>query len=758
MKGSNFVSFLFWLAILCVMPFATAVADLEVEITSEASDPIAESQALTFVITVSNTGLVPIENVVISVPTPEFMTVADAETSSGNACVLLSNCYADEPLAWDLGALEPGGVRSVFFSDGAISSNAVEGSLITAVATVTGDGVPSVQASRSVTITETLPSVQLAMSADRGTVAPGSLVTFRLRYSNLALNINGDELAATVPPGTSFVSANGGGTLVGDQVRWQIGAAAFSSGSREFTVLVEGDFADGALLRSDAEFSNTLNGAVARANDLVAVRATVPSLSVSVSSAPDPVEKGRHLGFLVTISNPGDAPVSGVSVAAPTPDFMLVKNVETSSGTACERLTQCDPGRLLSWDVGTIEPGAVRTVLFSGRVISTDAVEGSLVTALALVSGTGVSTAKDSHTVKVSEGVPALQLAMSAEHDQAAPGSLVTYRLRYSNASPTVIGNELVARVPDGTSFYSAGEGGELVGDEIRWSIGSAAYESGVREFTVLVDNGLADGRLLRSEAGYSDTVGGASAFANEVVAVRAAEPALRVSISSTPDPVEDVRLLSFMITVSNSSTSSIGNVAVLVPTPAFMSVDDIETSSYAACARLGACASGHPLTWSLGTIEPGGVRTVFFSDARVSTYAVEGSLVTAAAVVSGTGVSTAKASHTVKVSEGVPALQLAMSAEHDQAAPGSLVTYRLRYSNASSTVIGNELVARVPDGTSFYSAGGGGVLSGDEVRWSIGRAAFGSGTREFTVLVDNGLADGALLRLGLCQRGCGYR
>ena len=91
--------------------------------------------------------------------------------------------------------------------------------------------------------------------------------------------------------------------------------------------------------------------------------------------------------------------------------------------------------------------------------------------------------------------------------------------------------------------------------------------------------------------------------------------------------------------------------------------------------------------------------------------------------------------------------MQLSLSADRNPAAPTELVTYRLRYSNLSTTESADGLSATVPDGMTFASATGGGTELGGMVSWPLSVGPGINGAREFTVSVNSGLPDGELLR-----------
>ena len=80
--------------------------------------------------------------------------------------------------------------------------------------------------SRSAVVRRT-PPLNLQLSTEQGTVAPGENFTYTLTCANIsAAPRNGVTLRASVPLGASFVSADGGGQLNGGMVTWSLGTLA----------------------------------------------------------------------------------------------------------------------------------------------------------------------------------------------------------------------------------------------------------------------------------------------------------------------------------------------------------------------------------------------------------------------------------------------------------------------------------------------------------------------------------------------------
>ena len=103
---------------------------------------------------------------------------------------------------------------------------------------LTASGVSLIHESQTMIVSELPPQIQVALSASRNPVLPSDEVVYRVQYSNLGTTVAPNSLAATVPEGTAFVSATGGGTVLDGVVSWPILLGGGLNGSREFTVTI----------------------------------------------------------------------------------------------------------------------------------------------------------------------------------------------------------------------------------------------------------------------------------------------------------------------------------------------------------------------------------------------------------------------------------------------------------------------------------------------------------------------------------------
>jgi len=460
-------------------------------------------------------------NVALQAVTPLGLTIAPAsEATPAGICLTGSSfCGAGDVMQWSLGSMAPGEVRVIRYAD-AITTAAVDGELLTADALVTTNGVTAVRDSHTLVVSELASPLALNLSSDRNPVAPGDLVTYRLRYSNLSAIISANGLSASLPEGSTFISATGGGMLVGDTVNWPISVGGSSHGMREFTVSVNNNLSIGELLRSSAHFDDSVSGASARSEHVLATATSTP-LDLAITSSSDPVQDGlTSLIIKMTVSNPTNVTQTNVNLQALTPRYFSIAPATEAvpPGVCLTGSSTCGAGDVMQWSLGSLAPGDVKQVSYTDP-LSSSAVDGALLTADALVTANGIPVIQSSRTVVVSELAPPLNLVLSAP-SPATPGAQVTYRLDYSNSSATVTANGLTAKVPAGTTFVSATGGGTLSGDTVTWPVSIAPSTTGIREFTVTLGISLDNGQLLRSEALFEDSISGESSISAHVLAV----------------------------------------------------------------------------------------------------------------------------------------------------------------------------------------------------------------------------------------------
>jgi len=342
-------------------------------------DPVRPGEQLHQVVTVRNESAGPVDNVVVSVVVPSYTPFGDVGLSAGGVCP--GTCEAGEVAEWSLGSLGAGETRTVQMSS-RISTGAPEGALLVASASVNSVQGGALQAQQ--VLVDSTP-LRLWMATDEGLVAPGGTLTYTLGfYNGSGGSLLNAVLRASLPAGTSFVSASGGGVLNGNAVEWSLGTVAVGArGEQQFSVVVGSGAAAEGVLVGEAVLQDGGGASSASARVATVVDADA-ALSLTLVATPDGVRPGERLHQVVTVRNESAGPVDNVVVSVVVPSYAVWGDTDVSAGGSCPGTT-CDAGEVAEWLLGSLGAGETRTVQMSSS-ISTGAPEGTLLVASASVN------------------------------------------------------------------------------------------------------------------------------------------------------------------------------------------------------------------------------------------------------------------------------------------------------------------------------------------------------------------------------------
>ena len=151
-------------------------------------------------------------------------------------------------------------------------------------------------------VVQSMPPLNLQLSTQQGTVAPGGNLTYTLTCANISATArNGLTLRASVPAGASFVSADGGGTLIGGVVNWTLGTLTAGDDSQLHATFRASATANAPLGPVNATLTDN-SGNVARVSDARAVYAT-PEIEYMITTPTARVEPGHVARFDATVHN-----------------------------------------------------------------------------------------------------------------------------------------------------------------------------------------------------------------------------------------------------------------------------------------------------------------------------------------------------------------------------------------------------------------------------------------------------------------------
>jgi uncharacterized repeat protein (TIGR01451 family) len=489
--------------------FSQLVADLALTLT-DAPDPAAVGQDLTYTLTVTNTGVTsPSGPVKLTDTLPPNVTFVSAAASQGTFT------QSDRKVTFDLGVIPMNGgaatatitVRPTAVAAGTtITNTATVTSTVsdpdaaddTATATTDVVAVPAGGADLAVTVTD---------SPDP--VSAGDDITYTIIVANAgpdhAANVT---VTDAIPAHTTFVSftapadftvmappAGGTGTVTA------IAASLVDGASAVLTLVV--NVAPGTL--GGTTISNTATVAAttadpdqtddsATATTTVNAAPAVADLGVTIAAAPDPVAIGQEVTYTVTVTNHGPDPAT---------DVTLTDSLDPGATFVSATGGVTPIGRVLTFGLGTLADEASATVTI---VVRATGAAGQAFTHTASVTApvtdpnTNNNTAVHSLELKPPPAVD-LSVVVTERPALVTVGKDLTYTITVHNGGAIpATGVTLIDRLPAGVTFVSATGGVTPSDGVLTFDLGTLGGGADATVSVVVVPDAL--GRLInRAEA-----------------------------------------------------------------------------------------------------------------------------------------------------------------------------------------------------------------------------------------------------------------
>ncbi len=257
-------------------------------------------EAMTYRLSVTNTGTVPVGNIVIMDELPEGL-----ETRDGRRV-----------LSFPLDTLGVGESRQ--FTYEVIARR--PGRFVNR-ATVTADGGLRDEVQSVVVVSE--PTLDLRISAP-SEMSFGRSLAAELTVSNTGgTPLRNVVVTAPIPAGTGLVSASDGGRQVGSQVEWQLGT--LQPGAKETLELkLRPTTAGRVVILAEARADRGLRVTA----DAATVIVGEAGLLLEVVDLEDPVEVGGDTQYNIIIRNQGSAPTTNIRITAFVPPELAVSRVQ----------------------------------------------------------------------------------------------------------------------------------------------------------------------------------------------------------------------------------------------------------------------------------------------------------------------------------------------------------------------------------------------------------------------------------------------
>ncbi|HEY0160465.1 MAG TPA: hypothetical protein VGF28_24470 [Thermoanaerobaculia bacterium] len=433
-------------------PAVNVLVDYPLSIQVRANpDPVVAGQDILYTLRYENLNAAQATNVVVRAEVPAgttFLAAANGGSRSGSH------------VTWNLPNVAGGSKGEVSFTVRANAPPAVTLAdySIASQQLGTRTGLP-------ITTTVLPLPVMLAISATAAPdpVTAGTQLTYSIHYANDGGSpATGAVVRAEVPPSTRFAFSQGGGTLAGNEVVWQLGTvASLTAGDLSYTVIVDeaaaGTIVNDAVSVSAAQQSATATPVVTR---IVAPPPPAP-LAVTLVAEPSPVSAGALLTYRIEVTNVDSAVAHDVVVVDAIPEGTSLVST-TGPATAA--------GDTIQWTLGDLAAG---DTIVLGIVVRAPATTGSIVNEGAVATSTGRDASRsEGVTTQVVAPAATLQLRVNGP-ESVIEGGTISYTLAYENEGPSAANEAAIDMpLPAGTTLESSSPQGTLADGVVTWEVG----------------------------------------------------------------------------------------------------------------------------------------------------------------------------------------------------------------------------------------------------------------------------------------------
>lgn len=546
------------------------------------------------------------------------------------------------------------------------------------------------------------------VSIDGQAVNPGQVLEYTIRYKNYSGQTATVEIVDTIPANTEFLSAENGGVLVGNQVKWTVtNIAADQEITVRFRVKVS------QLAQSVENTATVLEGNNTYTTNTVTTETVEDKVEKTVVAPNQPdisidgqkVEVGQTLVYKITYTNQGDVP-GQVTVTDTLPRF--VEFISADNGGQLSQGT-------VTWNV-SVPGGESKTVSVTVKVIAPNAFIDNQ--AIAIRDGHEVtSNIVTNHTYEEVGGKDVATVekpTVSIDGQMVKVGQELVYTIHYTNVTDAPVDVTITDMVPQHTSYVQGSAVGATEEDnKLTWQFNGVQPRERIEvSFKVRV---LDPGEQIANQAQIFD---GTNKVTNRVV-------------NSVPEKTVDKTEASAgeSLTYTIRYTNTTGAKADVVITDRLAAALEYVDGT----AGTGVYAGG-TITWTLSGVENGDTVEVSFQ-AKIKADAA-GQITNSAEIVENT-VSVVTSNETVtEVLKPDLTIEKAQSVGTDAATTEKLevkgkdvVTYYITVTNnGEGAANGVQVADKIPEGLAYVegSASNGGTVENGIVSWELGTVEAG--------------------------------
>lgn len=608
--------------------------------------------------------------------------------TSGSSCVLPAGAGNINTLV----SLLSGG-SATFVATGIMNPSATPGAAQNTAfaAPPAGTSDPNMANNTAVDSASTNASADVVVGVTGATSAtPGTNTTFVITVTNdgpsTATNVSVDM---PTPSGVDFVSTTGdclsafpctlGSLLPGDTrsivVTYSIPSPYSGPDPMTATATATTDTADPSPSNNSASASTSFN-------------APVTDLTVLITDGATTATPGDPITYTITVAN------NGPSTAIDARVFSNLPTALTGVTWSCVPASPCTTASGINNvdTLFTLISGASFTITVNGTIAPN--ATGQLSAVVAATAADGASdptsaTASDDDTLTPSADVQ----ITSAGPATITPGTLVTYTWTVTNTGPsTAVGVTLDNPTPPGLQFVSNTGGCTTAYPCSFGDLAPGATRVVTATFSVPAGYATPD-PIVNTATVSSGTPDPGAPNSSSVSSPVSASADLTLTMTG-PATVVPGRVASYVITVTNDGPSTATNVTLANPTPAGLTINEID----------GVCAS---FPCNLGSLAPGSHVVVTVRFDVPGNYSTPDPIVNAANVTSPvTDPTPADNNDSVSTAVAEAETDLVLTATGPATVlPGATATFDLVARNdGPSAVTGAVLTYVLPDGVTFES------------------------------------------------------
>jgi len=437
--------------------------------------------------------------------------------------------------------------------------------------------------------------------------------------------------------------------------------------------------------------------------------ARAPATTIAVT-ATDQVIRGGQISVQASITNAGSATATGTTLETRLPAGTTLVFAGTQATCSAN---PCVGGSTLSWSLGTLLPGAERSVSYA-LAVDADADLGQRRHVLTLDSNEE-STQIAEATTNVVAGALTLEKSVTDADGTLNPtyagiGDAVTYTLTIVNDNPAatpdlVVTDVLPAEViACGSCLNLSGSGASLSGNTLTWSnIDLGAGDAITLSYGVTIPT-VANNTALENLASVRSTVGQTDTDSARLVITSIAELGVTLSAPAGLQPDESG---SVVMTYENTGTAATdATLRYLLP-------DNLSVMDGA-----GATVSGAAYSWSLGSLAAGasGSKTL---TVKAAADAPANEVLTHFASLEGSASNLSAEASATTVIGSVEELAISVSAPSPLTTGDTFTATVVATNSGNGTANGNMVSLTLPTGFTVSNAAGG-TVSGQVVSWSV--------------------------------------